>query len=45
MEGIKIYNGPGTMPVPFNRPGSICGVIGVWTDEGGLSVTPLELPT
>lgn len=31
VEGIEIYNGVATVPTEFRRPGSQCGVIGVWT--------------
>ena len=30
-EGIEIYNGDVTIPDEFNRPGSACGVLAVWT--------------
>jgi hypothetical protein len=31
LEGIEMYNGPGSMPPEFNRQGANCGVISVWT--------------
>ncbi|GBD32655.1 hypothetical protein HRbin33_01628 [bacterium HR33] len=31
IEAMEFYNGPGNMPIEFNRRGSDCGVIGIWT--------------
>lgn len=31
VEALEFYNGAGNMPVEFNRRGSDCGVIGIWT--------------
>ena len=31
VEGIELYSGVASVPTEFSRPGSQCGVIGVWT--------------
>lgn len=35
VEAIEIYDTPSTIPVAFSGPGSLCGVIVVWTGRGG----------
>ena len=37
LEGIEIYDGPARMPAQFNRTGSGCGVISLWTRIPGVS--------
>ena len=47
IEAIETYNGAANMPVQFNRAGSECGVLAVWTREptpsAALSTRHLEL--